>query len=230
MQNVADKFLRARASYEKSALVQAMMRDELVREIVGAGNSFKRVFEFGAGQDELGRILRPKIRYKSYLASDINPFCVNENGVKFINLDMNKPLPNDLGKFDLIVSNACLQWLDARTVLANLKKHLVPNGLLAVSTFGSKNLWQVRELTGLGLDYPSIDALENACKNLKNVKIYKKSIELNFDSAFELFLHLKQSGVNSLGKLYLGKNLLAQCESKFKNTLTYEPVFIIARA
>lgn len=230
MQSVARHFLKARQSYAKAAIVQNMMRNELVREISAKRNKFERIFEFGAGQDELGQLLRKKIKFKEYIASDINGYDLNENGVKFIKLDMNAKLPNNLGKFNLITSNACLQWLNVKTTFENIQHILAPNALIAISSFNEKNLWQTKELTGFGLKYPSIDEIEQACKNLKNVKIHTQTIKLKFNSSLELFSHLKQSGVNSLGKIYLSKSLLKRCEVEFKNTITYEPLYIIANA
>lgn len=230
MQDVASHFLRARKSYAKAAIVQAGMREELVREILAIKGEYERVFEFGAGQDELGKRLREKIKFKEYIASDINSFNVQKSGVKFIKLDMTKPMPKELGCFDLVASNACLQWLNAQKTIKNIQNALKSGGVLAISSFGEQNLKQIKALTGLGLKYPTLDELNLACSGLKDVKIYSKIIDIKFDSALELFYHLKHSGVNSLGQVYLSKAILKRCEMEFKNTLTYEPVFIIAKA
>lgn len=223
-------FKKAKSSYNLSAKAQAIMRLKIARMLKNTGISyFKRVFEFGAGQDELGFILRKKIKFDEFISSDINNYDLkfDDSKIRFLQLDMNLPLPKDMGKFDLIISNACLQWLNAKDVLPRLIELLNHGGILLIGTFGVRNLHEVRELTGLGLDYICIDELKNILSPLSHLKMDSEDIVLKFDSAKELFLHLKKSGVNTLSNnFYLSKSILKRCDIEFKNSLTYEAVYI----
>ncbi|WP_257616944.1 methyltransferase domain-containing protein [Campylobacter pinnipediorum] len=233
MDRVANNFLKAKDTYEKEAKIQKIMRERLLKELLARKKShYSEIWEFGSGQDELGKIIRKHISYDKYLSSDINDYKIDykEKNVNFKAIDMNKISDfGDIGKFDLIISNACLQWLDASKIIPLLSKHLKENGVLAISTFGKENLEQIYTLTGLGLSYLDINELKNLCKNYKDVKIKSELHKLKFNNPLELFRHLKNSGVNSLGNIYLSKSILATCESEFKNTLTYEPIYIIAK-
>ncbi|AQW85824.1 methyltransferase domain-containing protein [Campylobacter pinnipediorum] len=233
MDKVANNFLKAKDTYEKEAKIQKIMRERLLKELLEQKKShYSRIWEFGSGQDELGKIIRKHIGYDKYLSSDINDYGVyyKDKNVNFKTIDMNKISDfSDISKFDLIISNACLQWLDARKILPLLSDHLKENGILAISTFGKENLKQVYDLTGFGLSYLDVDELQSLCKSYKDVKIKSELHELKFNSPIELFRHLKNSGVNSLGNIYLSKSILAKCENEFKNTLTYESIYIIAK-
>lgn len=230
MQDVASKFYKAKKSYRQAAIAQAKMRQRLCELVLDNASSYERVFEFGAGQDELGQILRPKIDFKKYIISDINELANSKDKVEFKRIDMSLPLPKDLKEFDLIVSNACMQWLDARSTLESLSHILKPDAFLALSTFGKQNLIQIKKLCGVGLEYLDKDELLSACKTrYKNIQISSKTYNLHFNSAIDVFRHLKLSGVNSLGRVYISKEILNRCEKDFNNTLSYEAIFVTAK-
>lgn len=232
MLRVAQRFLKAANSYEKTAIVQAKMRKKLL-EILKQNSSslsFGRVFEFGAGRDEFGKLLRKDIDFKEYISSDINDYALvfDDKRVRFLAHDMRLAMP-DIKSFDLITSNACIQWLGL-DIFAKLFGALNKNGVLLLSSFAPANLAQVRKMTGLGLDYPSVDEIFKALKSFDDVSIKSERVDLKFDSAISLFRHLKDSGVNSLAsKFYISKSILERCEKEFDNTLSYEPIYIFAR-
>ncbi|HEA8248685.1 TPA: malonyl-[acyl-carrier protein] O-methyltransferase BioC, partial [Campylobacter coli] len=69
--------------------------------------------------------------------------------------DMNTLATQNLSKqkFDLITSNASLQWLDLKQVLPTLANMLNKKGILLLSTFGEMNLKEIKQSTSLGLKY-----------------------------------------------------------------------------
>ncbi|EAK6767427.1 malonyl-[acyl-carrier protein] O-methyltransferase BioC, partial [Campylobacter jejuni] len=133
-------------------------------------------------------------------------------------------------KFDLIVSNATLQWLDLKQIIPSLRDMLNQNGILLLSTFAKQNLKEIKQSTGFGLNYFSLNELEQIFKIYFNeVKITQELVELSFDNALDVFRHLKLSGVNSLGFYPLNKGFLKEFGEKFQNKLTYHPVFILCK-
>ncbi|EEP3712208.1 malonyl-ACP O-methyltransferase [Campylobacter jejuni] len=190
---------------------------------------FEKVFEFGCGRGELSKKLQIFITFDEYLKNDILDFKENSSILIF---DMNEIAKQDLSKekFDLIVSNATLQWLDLKRIIPSLRDMLNQNGILLLSTFAEQNLKEIKQSTGFGLNYFSLNELEQIFKVYFNeVKITQELIKLSFDNALDVFRHLKLSGVNSLGFYPLNKGFLKEFEEKFQNKLTYHPVFILCK-
>lgn len=222
-------FLKAK-DYEKHAKVQDFMGLELCEILKNLRIShFEKVFEFGCGRGELSKKLQNFITFDEYLKNDILDFKENSSILIF---DMNEIAKQDLSKekFDLIVSNATLQWLDLKRIIPSLRDMLNQNGILLLSTFAEQNLKEIKQSTGFGLNYFSLNELEQIFKVYFNeVKITQELIKLSFDNALDVFRHLKLSGVNSLGFYPLNKGFLKEFEEKFQNKLTYHPVFILCK-
>ncbi|HIG0088617.1 TPA: malonyl-ACP O-methyltransferase BioC, partial [Campylobacter jejuni] len=216
--------------YEKHAKVQDFMGLKLCEILKDLKIShFEKVFEFGCGRGELSKKLQNFITFDEYLKNDILDFKENSNILIF---DMNEISKQDLSKekFDLIVSNATLQWLDLKQIIPSLRDMLNQNGILLLSTFAKQNLKEIKQSTGFGLNYFSLNELEQIFKIYFNeVKITQELVELSFDNALDVFRHLKLSGVNSLGFYPLNKGFLKEFEEKFQNKLTYHPVFILCK-
>ncbi|WLQ71432.1 malonyl-ACP O-methyltransferase BioC [Campylobacter jejuni] len=222
-------FLKAK-DYEKHAKVQDFMGLKLCEILKNLRIShFEKVFEFGCGRGELSKKLQNFITFDEYLKNDILDFKENFSILIF---DMNEIAKQDLSKekFDLIVSNATLQWLDLKRIIPSLRDMLNQNGILLLSTFAEQNLKEIKQSTGFGLNYFSLNELEQIFKVYFNeVKITQELIKLSFDNALDVFRHLKLSGVNSLGFYPLNKGFLKEFEEKFQNKLTYHPVFILCK-
>ncbi|EDP3085837.1 malonyl-ACP O-methyltransferase BioC [Campylobacter jejuni] len=222
-------FLKAK-DYQKHAKVQDFMGLKLCEILKNLRIShFEKVFEFGCGRGELSKKLQNFITFDEYLKNDILDFKENSSILIF---DMNEIAKQDLSKekFDLIVSNATLQWLDLKRIIPSLRDMLNQNGILLLSTFAEQNLKEIKQSTGFGLNYFSLNELEQIFKVYFNeVKITQELIKLSFDNALDVFRHLKLSGVNSLGFYPLNKGFLKEFEEKFKNKLTYHPVFILCK-
>lgn len=222
-------FLKAK-DYEKHAKVQDFMGLKLCEILKNLRIShFEKVFEFGCGRGELSKKLQNFITFDEYLKNDILDFKENSSILIF---DMNEIAKQDLSKekFDLIVSNATLQWLDLKRIIPSLRDMLNQNRILLLSTFAEQNLKEIKQSTGFGLNYFSLNELEQIFKVYFNeVKITQELIKLSFDNALDVFRHLKLSGVNSLGFYPLNKGFLKEFEEKFQNKLTYHPVFILCK-
>ncbi|EAL7301952.1 malonyl-[acyl-carrier protein] O-methyltransferase BioC, partial [Campylobacter jejuni] len=203
-------FLKAK-DYEKHAKVQDFMGLKLCEILKDLKIShFEKVFEFGCGRGELSKKLQNFITFDEYLKNDILDFKENSNILIF---DMNEISKQDLSKekFDLIVSNATLQWLDLKQIIPSLRDMLNQNGILLLSTFAKQNLKEIKQSTGFGLNYFSLNELEQIFKIYFNeVKITQELVELSFDNALDVFRHLKLSGVNSLGFYPLNKGFLKE--------------------
>jgi len=233
-QELALKFLKAQKSYERSALIQKQMAEKLLNLALSEKKVFENIFEFACGNGNLTKLLIKKMNFKRLVCNDINDYALEfkDKRISFQCFDMNALANQALSKekFDLIISNAALQWLDAKQILPILSSMLATNSLLLLSSFGTRNLEQIKQSTGFGLNYLSLNEFKELLEQDFEI-LYLKSelLFLHFQSPLGVFKHLKESGVNSLGNFFLSKKFLQNYEEKFQNTLTYEPLYIFCR-
>ena len=231
-------FYQARSSYHKAARIQDSMQDRLIDEMIRLwGDSFDRVFEFGAGGGMLSRKLAKTLDIKEFICNDIFDFSSDfASPIKFMCFDMQdtpilKHFSYQNPHFDLIISNAAMQWMDAKILFSNITSICAKNAKIAITTFGPQNLQEITILTSLSLDYLKLDTLNEILKNLGFKILYSKDwIEsISFATPLDAIRHLKLTGVNSLSpNFYIKKSMLKSLEYDFKNTLTYHPIILLA--
>ncbi len=229
-------FLKAKNSYFANAPIQERMRLKLIQILSDYGrNKFDDVLEFGAGQGEFTKFLVKKIHFKRYIANDINDYGVDftriHSAIKQVHFDMceiKKSLLWDKG-FDLIASNACLQWLPFSHTIENLASLLKPDGIILLSTFGEQNYKEIKELIDIGLPYLKIQNLKDELKRyFKILELKDEVLEMRFEGALDVFRHIKNSGANAFKhRIYLSKKLLERYEQRFENRLSYHPIYIL---
>lgn len=235
------RFWEARRSYTKNAPIQAAMRRKLVELLLThtGGKAFARVFEFGAGVGDFSALLQANLDYTQFVCNDINNHASILQArlsahTQVMTFDMHdiKNQPIFAQRFDLIASNACLQWLRAREVLADVASMLADDGVLLLGSFGGQNCYEIRELFGIGLEYIKLAELCGLCESLGLEILHSSSemIELECGSALGVFRHFRASGVAlHTPKRVLSKSALLAYEKRFGGKITYEPIYILAR-
>lgn len=250
---VASSFARAKNTYKQNAIIQEKMRFVLIEMLKKYGQKhFSEVFEFGVGNGEFSEILQANFSYKTYIANDINPpqclpnpkkstlFKQARNFTKLAKFDSVEIFDmNDLQKqkifkkrFDLIASNACLQWLDTPQILTQLSQMLKPNALLCLGTFGKQNLRELAQLASISLEYLTLQDIEKNLRESLDILELKEDIEtLDFGSSIGVFRHIKKSGANGLKshQSKLNKKLLSEYQARFGGHISYHPIYILAR-
>ncbi len=230
------RFLKAKDTYTQNAIVQKYMRDKLL-EILRAQHrvDFKYIFEFGAGNGELSALLCKMLTFTSYVCNDINDYKVHfdDTRMRYECFDMKELLKQKICQmqFELIVSNATLQWLDFEQTLCDIKQILSPNGYCLLSTFGEQNCYEVKAITDYGLSYISLECMrEILTKHFTIILLEEEIMNLDFPTSLDVFRHLRLSGVNALSQNgFIGKNMLCEYERRFKNRLTYHPIYMLLR-
>jgi malonyl-ACP O-methyltransferase BioC len=216
--------------YDENAVVQRIMAEKLVRELLKIRAEFDTVLETGAGTGVLTKELTGKIQYKNYCANDLS-----EKSKKYLDKILNKYTfiaGNALKinkKADLIISNAMFQWLKDFGCFYNM---LEPGGILAFTSFTTGNFREIKELTGLSLEYKSMNEIKQELKDYEI--LYTKEFEhkMSFQNPLELLAHMKHTGVNSLAHWTFAqvKDFCEKYKRKYPEiTLTYTPVIVIAR-
>ena len=227
---IKNNFKKSLLTYEENALAQKESAMKLISLI--KGKSFENVLEIGSYSGFLTKLTVENINCKRYTALDTveeSEFAVrriNPN-IKFINCDIEEFSSDE--KFDLILSNASLQWCASLgNIVKKLKNNLSTNGLLALSIFQKGNLSEIKDAFGVGLNYPDMREIRDIFS--MNSVIVELDKTLKFDNPLEILKHLKLTGVNSLKtplsytKIKEGLKIL---EEKYDNKITYKSVIIL---
>lgn len=238
------RFRKNLKTYDNSALIQRKMADVLVSKIIHhCGNKFGKIFEFGVGTGFLTKVLIPKIDFNEYCANDIMEEAQDYvkkiiRNAKFLFGDI-ESLPLE-EKFDLIISNAVMQWvLDAEELLSKIRYSLNEEGYFAFTTFGESNYREIKETTGLSLNYLKSDRLKQLCeKDFELLYFEEDVVTLYFDSPISVLKHIKHSGTNGLKPLSWTYSKLKNFEKFYKDNfsensqvkLTYNPIYMVLKA
>ncbi len=242
-------FNKALKSYDNAAVVQKEIISILVQQIPSNLYQPSKCFEFGSGTGLLAKAIEKKINIKEWHINDLSPDFLKQHPFKeypnsyFYIGDAKFVTPfNKTEYFDLIVSSSTIQWMDKPfDYIINLKKCLAKNGLLLLSTFGERNLFELKTITNKGLYYPSFSDWELFLnKHFSNIQIFEKNITIKFSSIFDIFRHLKATGVTLIpnnSASFLTKASILEAEKKYRQLfalndnmlpLTYNAIFIIA--
>jgi malonyl-CoA O-methyltransferase len=140
----------AEGSYDIHADVQRLMADRLAKSILGWKSKSHadelNILEIGCGTGNLTEILVNQWPAASITALDIAPAMItvaeqrinSNSNTRFLHADVEawaSEAPTD--SFDLIVSNACFQWLSHPwQTLKHMQRILRTGGLLVFTTFG----------------------------------------------------------------------------------------------
>ena len=225
---IKNKFSKSLYSYDKNAIVQRLMAEFLINKI--KNNKFNKILEIGSYTGILTKIAIRNFSFERYVALDIvdSSSCIRglSSKIDFVQSDIEDFITDE--KFDLIISSASLQWVNHFEKLCKKIYHLLSyNGSFALSLFGVENLKEIKEVFDVGLKYYSVEQLRQIFKDCEITSAIHK---IKFNSSLDVLKHLKYTGVNSVTdkkfsykEIKSGLNLI---ESKFDNTLTYNPIYI----
>lgn len=100
----------------------------------------KSIIDIGCGPGNSTRILKERFPDAYIIGADNSPEMIDKArkdnpDIEFIVFDANKDYEKLDGKFDIVFSNACIQWLpDHANILRNMMSLLNDGGILAVQT------------------------------------------------------------------------------------------------
>lgn len=231
---VKKRFSKSLEKYNENAKIQKRMAENLVKLI--NKTSVDKILEIGCGTGFLTQQISDNFEFKDFTTIDIINDCekfikkINKN-ISFKNIDVEAFLKdNTTEKYDLIVSNAVLQWIDnfEATILA-LQKRLNTGGELIFTTFGKENFKEIYQVTETTLKYYSINELKEM---FKPDEITQEIHIIAFEKAIDVLKHIQLTGVNGIINKTWTKKDLIKFENSYKNictlrpTLTYNPIYI----
>lgn len=243
---IAERFARARDTYSQEARVQQQVAEKMMRLLTEhTPLGFQNVVEFGCGTGSYSRILLHRLQPEKLLLNDLCPEmkeCLTDvlpqAGVQFIPGDA-ETLDFPEGT-DLITSCSTLQWFnEPEQFFARCHSFLTEGGYLAFSTFGTENMREIHRLTGHGLEYLPIEALNKLlAPYFETVYAEEEIVPLSFSAPLQVLQHLKQTGVTGTEKrIWTRGRLQTFCNGYAEQfhgkdggvTLTYHPIYLIVR-
>lgn len=145
-------FDRAARGYDRAAVLQARVRDELLSRLEVVRLDPAVVLDLGAGTGHASLALKRRYRAARVLAVDISPGMLAEAAGRRTLLRRFErvcadaaALPLRDASVDLVFSNLMLHWCgDPDAVFGESRRVLRPGGLLTFTTFGPDTLAELR--------------------------------------------------------------------------------------
>ncbi|MDQ0896730.1 MULTISPECIES: malonyl-ACP O-methyltransferase BioC [unclassified Paenibacillus] len=282
MTDIECQFNRSSAgSYDVHAKVQRLMAEQLAKSLIPWKEEgvieASNILEIGCGTGTLTGILVNEWSKASIIALDIAPGMIKvaeqrvrsgmashlatnscqPDRVSFIHADVERwSADAQEASFDLIVSNACFQWLEnPKQTIRHLRQMLRPGGLLVFATFGPETFIELHQsfndvyrASGMdpqrhGLSFQSDTQWKNLLMEAGFSSIQKeRSIQKETYSSVRDFLHsVKAMGASTseavatpgLSSRRLFANMYKAYEDKFSIkggiAATYDLLLIQAR-
>lgn len=247
---ITRNFSRYADTYDTYAQVQRWAASRLLA-FLPAGD-FGRILEIGGGTGNYTYLLKERFKTAKIKTIDISEKMtemasrkIKEERVKFIVADAETIELDEA--FDLITSNACLQWFeDLNVSLQKYKRLLGKSGLVAFSLFGPKTFWELNMSLGCLFKDPYLSAVNFIEKdkigkilrqNFKEVKVKEAAYKESFSRVSDFLKKIKYTGTGGSGldrKFSFSARTLRKLEEvylqKFRQIkVTYQVFFCVGK-
>ena len=240
--SVRQRFCIASASYDAEAQAQRQIAARLWALAAPHVAPGAVILEVGAGTGLLTRHLlaaQPKNLTVNDLYTSPQVQTLMDQHPEVLSIcEGNAEAQDFCGVYDAIFSASTVQWfLNIEGFFARCARHLPKGKLLAFSSFLPGNLLEIANLTGVGLNYCTLEALQLYLAHEFDVIVVEQGeIALYFANPHEVLLHLRRTGVTGIRSV--GWNKRRYCEFIDSYTalygsadgvrLTYQPVYVLA--
>ena len=168
------------------------------------------------------------------------------DGVSLIKSDLTA-LPLGDAQFDVVVSNAAIQWCKPASAFDEMHRILRPGGRLLVSTFGPGTMWQWREALAVSgaprvHTFASLEDLvgDLTAAGFGHVETQTETVNLQFETVKEMMDSVRKLGATNarndrpqglMGRRWLDQfadSIEARRDSSGKLSLAYECIYLMA--
>lgn len=242
-ERVSERFTSGLKSYDSASDVQLEIVDELESLMRHCGiwsllsEKDKRVLEVGSGTGQLSRRLDRAIASGYFEMWDlVAASCLEHRPFRRVDAETEIAFLCD-NTFDLIASASTIQWFNSPLHFLNECVRVCrPGGFVAITTFVSGNLAEVSAVTGRSLPLLSGDRWKRSVPTGAELIDYIVwDSVLTFDNAIDVFRHLKNTGVNALGRTSDGESSLIASLRRLKQNeegrfeVTYKPIIMLLK-
>lgn len=246
---VAQRFAQAGQSYSAQAVIQKKISQQLIAYMQQylPSKTWVRNLEVGCGSGNLSHQFMQHFQYERLylndLYADVQQHFSPSSKLEWLIGDIQQlDFPSQL---DLVMSSSALQWMtDLDQVFTQVYQALQPQGYFCFSSFGINNLKEIKQLTGRGLSYLSVDVLHEKLEagGFELLLLQDQIEPLYFDHPKQVLQHLKATGVTATAQQYRWSKqslcdfyqqytqfsrLNAQAQPQYP--LSYHPIYCIAR-
>jgi malonyl-CoA O-methyltransferase len=244
-QRVARRFNMAASTYDQYAQVQQGMAQHLLNRVVERGQAPGRILEIGCGTGHLTQLLWTAFPTAEIVALDLAEKMVavarrrvKAQGVSFVVADAEVWSAEAKGGYDLIISNATIQWFtQPQAMLAQWFRLLRPGGRLAASTFGPETFaelhciyreveheWRLpSQYHGLPLPNPARWEAWLAETGWLDANVQEEKVKVAFPSCRHFLAAVKKTGASHsesrlplLTECQLVKEVMARYDREYK--------------
>ncbi|MCU4414811.1 malonyl-ACP O-methyltransferase BioC [Acinetobacter sp. WU_MDCI_Axc73] len=242
---IAQRFAKAGQSYTEQAIIQKQISQHLCQLMqASCSEHLPHILEIGCGSGNLTQQVAANFHVEKWYLNDLYPqvqshFQSNLPIQWMIGDIETLTLPQHL---DAIVSSSAVQWMmDLPELLLRCHDALKAQGWLCFSTFGPDNLTEIKQLTGQGLHYWSINDWRQQLEQLGFDVIWleQQHLSMQFETPKAVLKHLKATGVTgaSVQQQRWTKRSLTEFYQRYQQfqlenqqySLTYHPIYCIAR-
>ncbi|WP_320159400.1 MULTISPECIES: malonyl-ACP O-methyltransferase BioC [unclassified Acinetobacter] len=242
---IAQRFAKAGQSYTEQAVIQKKICQHLCQLMqASCPKHLPDILEIGCGSGNLTQQVAANFQVEQWHLNDlypqVQPHFQSDLPIQWMIGDIETlTLPQHL---DAIVSSSAVQWMtDLSVLLARCHAALKRQGWLCFSTFGPDNFTEIKQLTGQGLQYWSIDDWRQQLEqlNFEIVELSQQYFYMQFETPKAVLKHIKATGVTgtSVQQQRWTKQSLTEFYHRYQQfqlenglyTLTYHPVYCIAR-
>lgn len=246
---IIKNFSKSKNTYDDNAIIQRSICSKLI-DIVDAhcNCSLNKVFEIGSGTGLLTKMLVKEFEVNNLILNDIAPNLISSEMTSYINSNVNclSFLQGDAEQIDfpekcnLLLSASTIQWFnDLDSFFKKTSEHLQREGLFIFSTFSKKNFYELKEITGRGLNYLDRIVLEKKLmSDFDILYVCEEEKKMLFNTPLEVLNHLKKTGVNGLktNQIWTKSDLnnftkiyISKYSERNLVHLTYNPIYFVCK-
>jgi malonyl-CoA O-methyltransferase len=249
---ICRRFSRAAATYDDYALVQRQCAARLAT-LLPENFTVKDILEIGCGTGNYTKMLATRfpgarltaLDFSGAMVAQARRKCAGLASVRFLCADGERFLADNRHAFDLIASNATMQWFDDPALaLAHAARSLADGGLFLASFFGPETLRELAEGLSAAFAVPvSLPAARFADRDrlarmagaaFGQVAIEAEVYRRTYPCLRELLRHLRHTGTGgphaALPRLTPGR--MAKLEKWFMDSgggqVSYQVFFLAA--
>ncbi len=211
--NVAQTFFNNQLSYDDSAVIQKALAFRLAEQLHAQGyRRFAVALEAGCGTGNLTCEMVKRFDVESLYLNDLVSAFYQQVKQKIPDENRTDIVPfwGDIETLDIVenldvfISGSTLQWLhDPVAFIEKIVKKLAVGGVIAISFFTEGTLKEVKDFTGVGLDYSCHAGIGQVLARLTDVLVQEKiEKKLYFKTVKDVLYHIKKTGVGGVRKNY----------------------------